>query len=86
MKVRLDSVRLAEPLDSTERGGGNSAQLAGPNWILTWDTELQVIECIRVNRVKEGDQERIEELWRGETPASGARHWVRSAEQKAAKK
>lgn len=76
MKVRLESVRLSEPLDSVEPFN-STAYNVKEGWGIVWDQDLQTIEFARVIRGAE---------WVGECSFTKARHWVRAAEQKAAKK
>lgn len=83
MKIALSTLRVVEPLDSTEplntaKYEASSAPV-GVSWQLTWDTDLQVVELVRVNRYTNADGETVsEEKWRGETPMANVRHWVRA--------
>lgn len=84
MKIALATLRVVEPLDSTEplntaKYEASSAPV-GVSWQLTWDTDLQVVELVRVNRIQplDGGDVETKELWRGETPMANVRHWVRA--------
>lgn len=75
MKVRIQSVRLSEPLDSVEPFNSTAYNIK-EGWGIIWDQELQTFEFTRtINGVD----------WVGECSFTKARHWVRATEQKAKK-